>query len=339
MRHAHPLLTLLGAVTFVPAAFADIYLPEGDADSVLHLADDLTEIGRIDDLENPHGLALAPARGLLVIGSLSETETDGTAPDRPEGMSEADHAAHHGGGGMDAGRKSLVSFVRAADHAVTRQIEVPGMVHHVAVDATERFALVTHPGPEGVSIIGIETGHVRGPIRTGPEPEYAVWSPEEETFVVSNAGNATLSHVDPERGIVLRNVPMDEGPKHLARAEDGAIAVALADAGLVALVVDDRQVERFEVGGELHGIGIDENAIWVSAKERDAVVRIDRTTGEMIEASPGAEPYHLAVGRDGLLVSSAAGPDLWRLDPSTLEVLDTTEAAATVHQIHVGNPS
>ena len=223
------IMLLAATALAATGAQADVFLPEGDADSVLHLDDDLGVVGRIDGLENPHGLAVASSRGLLVIGSLSQTErSDATAPDRPAGMSEAEHEAHHGGmaGGPDA--SSVVTLARMADHGVAARIEVPGMVHHVEVDSSDRYAVVTHPGLEGVSIVDLQDGSVRGPIRTGPEPEYAVFLPEEDAFMVSNAGDATLSVLDPERGVVLRNLPLDAGPKHLDRAEDGTRAFHLS---------------------------------------------------------------------------------------------------------------
>ena len=331
-----PALPILAAATLLATtAYGDVFLPEGEAGSVLHLADDLSEIGRIEGVENPHGLAVAPSRGILVIGSLAEAEADDM--EAPEGVSEADHDAHHGGSG-GTGVASIVTLVGMTDHAVAARIAVPGMVHHVEVDADERWAVVTHPGQGGVSLIDLDEESVRGPIATGPNPEYAVWSPDEEAFVVSNAGNATLSVVDPERGIVTRNLALDDGPKHLDRARDGMIAAALADVGAVALVAPDGAVERIEVGGELHGVQVARDAIWVAAKARDVVVRLDRATGERIEASPGPEPYHIALAADGLLVSSAAGSDLWRLDPDTLETVQRISAEATIHQIRVADP-
>ena len=351
------LTALATATVMATGAHADIFLPEGDAGSVLHLSDDLAEIGRIEGLENPHGLALAPSRGLLVVGSLAERESpEGsrmemdmdsgmdisgdmdmtTDMEQPEGMSDAEHDAHHAGGEAKTGAVSIVTLVGAADHRVQAEIEVSGMVHHVEVDAAERFAVVTHPGLGGVSVIDLEDNSVRGPIATGPQPEYAVFDPDRDAFLVSNAGNATISVVDPERGIVLSNIPLDAGPKHLDRTAGGTVAAALADAGAVALL-NGGAAERIEIGGRLHGVQVAEDAVWVAATERDVVVRIDRATGERLEMSPGAEPYHIALDGDALLVSSSAGADLWRLDRDTLETLSHVEAAGVVHQIRVAD--
>ena len=333
-----PCILITAAVLAGTAAQSDVFLPEGAANSVLHLNDDLEVVGRIGDLENPHGLAVAEGRGLLVVGSLAQTaRADSAGMERPAGMSEEAHDAHHGGSKAEGGAVSIVTLVRVADHGVEARIEVPGMVHHVEVDDAGRYAVVTHPGLGGVSILDLKDGSVRGPVATGPEPEYAVFAAEQGTFLISNAGNATLSVLDPERAIVLRNLPLEAEPKHLDRAADGTVAAALAEAGSVA-VISDGTVETRQVGGTLHGVQIDDAAIYVAATERDAMVRLDRRTGESQEASPGEEPYHVALGAGGLLVSSSAGPGLWRLDPVTLETTGRVETDGGVHQIRVTDP-
>jgi hypothetical protein len=309
--------------------------PWGDADSVLHFSDALETVGRVDGVENPHGLAVAPGRGLLVIGSLSQTErADAAQVEKPAEMDAAAHDAHHGGAPAGTGTVSIVTLAGIADHAAVARVEVPGMVHHVEVDAAERYAVATHPGLEGVSIIDLEDLSVRGPVRTGPEPEYAVFDPEAGVFLVSNAGNGTISRLDAARGIVLSNLPLEAGPKHMDLAPDGTVAAALADEGAVALI-SDGAVASLEIGGTLHGVQIGADAVTVAATERDVVVRVDRKTGARLERSPGAEPYHVARGGPGLLVSSSAAPLLWQLDPQTLETTARVETDGTVHQIRI----
>lgn len=87
----------LGAVLMTgSAAIADVYIPEGEPGTVLHLDRSFNEMGRVEGLDNVHGLAGASERGILVAGSLSET-TPGDAV-KPATVSEEDHAVHHGGG-------------------------------------------------------------------------------------------------------------------------------------------------------------------------------------------------------------------------------------------------
>lgn len=94
---------------------------------------------------------------------------------KPSEVSEEDHVAHHGGR-EDAGptTSSLITLVDADSHEILRRVEVPGIIHHVGVSSDERFAAVTHPGLDAVSLIDLEHGEVTAIVATGPIPEYVI---------------------------------------------------------------------------------------------------------------------------------------------------------------------
>ncbi|GGH18522.1 hypothetical protein SAMN05444007_10195 [Cribrihabitans marinus] len=328
------LLSTAAVLITSAAAQADVYIPEGMDGTVLHLDKNFNVVERIGGLDNVHGLAGAPKRGLLVAGSLSEA--DPGMVEKPEAVSEEDHEAHHGGGAAPApGSVSLVTLVDAESHEILRRIEVPGIVHHVEVSADERFAVVTHPALGSVSIIDLDAGEVTATVATGPIPEYATADPTTGRFFVSNAGNDTVSDVDPETGIVTRNFRLQGAPKHmLIDADARQLIVSEAEAGTVAIIDADsgETLDRFDIGGGLHGVAADSGTVWSSARERDRVVRIDRANGQRLEAEIGDEPYHMARVGDALIVSSAAEDVVWILDPSTLELRETIETASTGHQ-------
>lgn len=345
-----PLAALFAIVAMsATPATADIFIPTGDA--ILHLADDGSKIARIEGVDNVHGLAVAPRAGLVVAGSLSqrmasntgikadETEMSGRRTLEGSTVTEDEHDAHHGA--FEAGKTATVSTVTIYDlasHKPVRKIDVGGMVHHVAVDDSETYAIVTHPGLGGVSIITIGHGEVRGPIATGPNPEYAVADPRTGRFFVSNAGNGTISDVDPKAGIVKRNFPLTTGPKHLQLLpEQRILVVAEADAGFASLLDADsgEQIDRFEIGGALHGIQADVNALYVSAHKRDRVIRIDLATGERTESAVQIKPYHMTLAPNGLLVSSSAEDVVKLLDRSTLDSKADIVPDGIAHQIVV----
>ena len=149
------------------SAFADIYIPEGESGTVLHLNSDFQVVDRITGLDNVHGMGGAPGRGILVTGSL--TEIPSAEVKKPASVSEDDHSAHHGGGKKtSSGEISQVTLVDVEKHEILRHIEVPGFVHHVAVSSDEKYAAVTHPGLDAISIIDLESGQVNVTIATGP---------------------------------------------------------------------------------------------------------------------------------------------------------------------------
>ena len=329
-----PLLAIGAVVLTSSAAIADVYIPEEELGTVLHLNEAFEVVGRIEGLDNVHGLAGATNRGILVAGSLTETEV-GMVP-KPSVVSEEDHAAHHGGG-EDAGpaTSSLVTLVDADSHEILRRIEVPGIVHHVGVSSDERFAAVTHPGLDPVSLIDLERGEVTATVATGPTPEYVIADPKKGYFFVSNAGNDTISELDPKDGIVTRNFKLQGPPKHMV-LDAGArqLIVSESDVGKVSIVDADsgETLDTFELGGNLHGVAADKDTIWSSARERILVVRIDRATGERVEVNIGPEPYHMVRVDDVLLVSSTSKNELWVLDPKTLDLLTTVKTDSTGHQ-------
>lgn len=324
----------LAAIFASSTAFADIYIPEGETGTVLHLDNDFQVVDRITGLDNVHGMGGAPDRGILVAGSL--TEIPSVEVKKPTSVSEDDHSAHHGGEKKSSsGEVSQVTLVDAESHEILRHIEVPGFVHHVAVSSDERYAAVTHPGLDAISVIDLESGQVNVTVATGPMPEYAVSDAKSGRFFVSNAGNDTISEVDPEAGIVIRNFKVPSSPNHMQLDSDTRqLFVSESDNGKVSIVdVDNGEVlYSYEIGGGLHGVAANTDAIWSSARERERVVRIDRTTGERLEAEIGPEPYHMALINNALLVSSAYEPVLWILDPETLEMRDSIHTKDTAHQ-------
>lgn len=334
LRYSTVIAALLPAVLSTTAS-ADVFLPEGDLGSALHVSDDLKDVRRIEGLPAVHGLAYAPGRDVLVAGSMDVVDSAQSAA--PEGMSESEHGAHHGAGATEtASAASMVTLVEAATGKILRRVEVPGVVHHVAVDDDGRRAVVTHPGLSGVSVIDLETYEVSDLVPTGPGPEYAAYVPKLDAFVVSNAGNATLSVLDAAEAFVTRNIKLGAGPKHLAvEPGTGRVLASLADVGRIALVdLEAGEVVREdEIDGELHGIAFHGPHAFVSARERDRIVRLDLVSGAVDEADIGPQPYHMEMFEDRLLVSSAAEPVVWAVDPDTLKTTRTLRTEGVVHQI------
>ncbi len=341
MQMARMAMVALATFGTVTVAASEVFLPEGDAGTVLQLDDELAVVGRVSGLRAVHGLAVAPRRGLLIAGSL---ETAENTPVRPDAMSEAEHGAHHGSAmaGQGAASASIVSVVDQESGDLVRSIEVPGIVHHVSVDANEDFAVVTHPSLAGVTIIDLETFETSALVPTGPGPEYAVPLSEPGVFAISNAGNATISLLDAGQGFVRSNIKLEAGPKHMVLSPGGdTLLVALADAGRIAIVdpAAGRTTASYDVGGELHGVAFHGPHAFVSARERDRVVRIDVGTGAAEEVSPGPEPYHMTLVGERLLVSSSARPVVWAIDPASLDVSATVNTDDVVHQIVAEGPS
>lgn len=327
-----------------------VYVPLGGENRIVVVDAAKDEaVATIGGVTAVHGLAGTPDGQFLIAGSFEERAVGGEAVATPEGISEDEHAAHHGaapaGSGQeaDAAVVSTVSVIRTADGSAVRRIDVSGVVHHVAVSPDGRLAVVTLPNEGVISAIDLESYQVIATIATGPLPNYAAFAPAGDRVYVSNAGNDTVSEIDTARWIVRSNVVVGSSPEHVVLSHDGATLYVnnVADGTVSVLDTDDRMVVKtIPVGTTLHGIDLsdDGGTLFVAALGDDVVVALDLATGTELRASLAPAPYHLAVvrGTGKLYVSSADEPQIWAIDQQTLEVLGEILIGGKGHQMVQG---
>lgn len=349
MKATLRLSLLLGALIAMasPAmAGSTVYLPTGSDGQVLVI--DATQdgvVGKIEGLEADHGLASTLDGKLLVVGSYAETTPDQSAlPPKPQGMSADEHQAHHSAptAAPVADAVSFVSLIRTADNAVVRRIEVPGAVHHIAVTPDGNFAVATHPGGGGISVIDLSTYKVVTTVQTGPLPNYAVANSDGKRIYVSNAGNNTISEIDPRNWTVTRNLPTGESPEHIVLSpDDGTLYVNNVDAGtVIAISLKEGVVAKtYTVGGQLHGVDLSDDGtiLFVSGREQNKLAAINLDDGSMRSVPLGPSPYHLASvrGTGKLYVSSAEETKLWVVDQQSLKTLGEIPIRGEGHQMAI----
>jgi YVTN family beta-propeller protein len=322
-----------------------VYVPLGGAGKIV-VVDAATDeiVDTIAGVTAVHGLAGTPDGQFLIAGSFEEREADGETLAKPSGISEDEHAAHHGGSAAVAGKVdsvvSTLSVISTADGAVVRRIDVPGAVHHVAVSPDGRFAVVTHPNEGAISAIDLDSFQVVTTVATGPLPNYAAFSPDARKVYVSNAGNDTVSAVDTGRWIVQWNADAGGSPEHVVLSGDGAaLYVNNVDDGTVSVIgVGERKVVKtIPIGSTLHGIDLsdDGRTLFVAALGEDKLVGIDLATGAYRSAFLAPAPYHLAAvrGIGKLYVSSADEPKIWVIDQRDLTVLGEIPIGGKGHQM------
>lgn len=340
---AGPVTLALGMQTALAGPL--VYVPLGGEGRIIVVDAAKDEIvDTISGVAAVHGLAGTPDGQFLIVGSFAEREAGGDALAKPSGISEDEHAAHHGAapaGSKKAGSAvSTVSVVRTADGSVVRRIDVLGAVHHVAVSPDGRFAVVTHPNEGGISAIDLVSYEVSANLSTGPLPNYAVFSRDGSRVYISNADNGTLSEVDTARWIVLRNIVVGNSPEHMVLSHDGRrLYVANVDDGTVSEIAAESgsTLRTFDIGGPLHGLDLSRNGrtLFVSALGQDELVAVGLHTLEIRRAPIGPTPYHLAsVGATGkLYVSSVEQPDIWVVDQEDLSVIGKIPIAGKGHQM------
>ncbi|SHF67906.1 DNA-binding beta-propeller fold protein YncE [Modicisalibacter ilicicola DSM 19980] len=338
----------LTVVSLAMPAMADesrVYIPMGSADSIAIIDTDSYQVsGQAQGVVNSHGSDLTPDGRFLVAGSLTPRES-GETPVKPASVSADEHAAHHGGGGDTAASSSTQGTLYLIDtqsKEVVRQFEVPGPVHHVVVTADGRYAVSTHPMGGGISIVSLESGELIANLATGPAPNYMVQSSQDQSLYVSNSGNGTISEVDTENWFVRKNMRLEGSPEHMVLDNERGRLYANDAAGgqAVALDLESGDVAaQYPVGADPHGIDLskDRNTLYATSQGDNRLVAVSLDDGTVREMVLAPAPYHLAINpTDGrLLISSRDKPQLWVVDPRTLDTLETVPLAGVGHQIAV----
>jgi YVTN family beta-propeller protein len=319
-----------------------VYIPTGDSAEVLIIdAGTNGVIGKIPGLPAAHGLAVTPDGSRLIAGSFDEREPSAAVPEKPAGVSAADHATHHAPKPSDAVEPmvSTLTVVDTATRSVVRRIDVPGTVHHVAVSPDGRVAAVTHPYADAITAIDLEALAVITTVPTGAMPNYAAFSRDGEKLYVSNSGEDTIAVLGRSTWSVTARIPVGQSPEHLALSPNvGRLFVSNVAGGSVS-VIDlsaERAVETLPVGADLHGIDVsdDGETLFIANRGGDRLVAVDLQDGSRRGMALTPAPYHLSVidGAGVLYVSSAVDSVVWVIDAATLESLAEIAIPGIGHQ-------
>ena len=320
-----------------------IAIPTGGEPGSIEIVDAKTGTGvrTIHGFVESHGLAITPDGKTVLVASLAERD-DGADVAKPEGVSAAEHAAHHGGGGSPADRPnpSTVSVVDLKTGETVRRIDVLGGVHHVAMAPDGRYAALTHPGAGTVSILDLAEHRLSATTRVGEDPNYAVFAPDGEQLFVSVAGEDRIAVIDTSNWQVHETIATGASPEHIAMTGDGSrlLVNLVGEEAVAVLDVGNRDVLALHnLGGALHGIDVTDagDAVIVSVTGSDEVVRIDLADGSILTAALPPSPYHVtaARGTGKVYVSSAAEPTVSILDQTDLTVIGRIRISGIGHQM------
>lgn len=337
------ILFVLG-IPLAAAAPPLMYIPAGNSNDlmILDLKTDRI-VGRIDELENAHGLAGSLNSDYLVAGSMKPLDQEsGQTASKPAAINEDEHAAHHVGEPEQENRSHL-SIVHLEHKHVMRRIPVHGLSHHIAMSPDGSTAIAVHSGKGSISVVDLKKNQVLYVIKTGGWANYAVFHPDGSRLYVSNAMPGTVSEIDTRQWKVVREIEVGKKPEHMAMTADGTrLFTANVDEGTASVVDLDqwKVVKRYEIGRSPHGIDSSDDGRWlfISSKGDDKLVKIDlqRDTGKTVELAPA--PYHVKYVDElqKLYVTSRKAPMIWVLNPETLEAINEIDIKQGVaHQMVV----
>ena len=326
---------VFAVLSMLPAALMAgplMYVPTGNANDIVIIDLETDKIvGRIDELENAHGLSSSPHSDYLVAGSMKPQEADMVAvPDSPAVVSEAEHAAHHAGDEGDNASpvsESYLSIVHPKQGHVMRRVAVRSLTHHTAMSPDGKIAVAVHTGAGGISVVDLEKMIVTKLLDTGPRPNYAAFSRSGDRLYVSNAGANTISEIDTRGWKVIRELKAGKEPEHIVLGihERMLYTANKGDATASAIDLASGEIKQTITVGDIpHGIDVSDDGRWlfVASKKDGLITRIALSSGarKLTELSPA--PYHLAYidHLNKLYVSSRKEAKIWVLDPMTMKI-------------------
>ncbi len=348
MNKSGVIFTLLLLLPSLLLAAPLMYVPTGNTNNIVIIDLNTDKIvGRIDELENAHGLSGSPNSEYLVAGSMKPAESSvPPSSGKPAVVSDAEHAAHHAGADKATSRNtSYLSIVHPKHGHVMRRIAVRGLTHHTAVSPGGRFAAAVHSGAGGISVVDLKTSSVIKIIDTGLWPNYAVFSKDGEYLYVSNSGANSISEIDTANWKVVRELTVGKGPEHMVLGVHGQRLYSANKGDATVSVIDlgsGQPGQVYKVGDKPHGIDVSDDGRWlfVASKKAGLVTKINLVNGisKNVELKPA--PYHLAYinNLDKIYVSSRKAPKIWVLDPVTLAIKQTIDLPQGVaHQMVIRN--
>lgn len=312
-----------------------MYVPTGNTNEVVIIDLETDTIaGRIDGLENAHGLSGSPNSEYLVAGSMQMPQRGMSVDtEKPVAVSEKDHAAHHkaaDGGNVKSAGESHLSLIHLKHGHVMRRVAVRGLTHHTAISPDGKIAVAVHSGLGGISVIDLDKMSVLVSIDTGEGANYAVFSNNGQRLYVSNAGTNAITEIDTQTWKRTGEFKAGKAPEHMVLGFQGKLLYTANTGDASVSAIDTKSGvtrQTYAVGQKPHGIDISADGRWlfVASKQDNSITRINLSTGEAKSAKLSPSPYHLAYldRLKKLYVSSRKEAKIWVIDPVTLAVKNT----------------
>jgi streptogramin lyase len=159
------------------------------------------------------------------------------------------------------------------------------------------------------------------------------------SYGIAEAGGFVWTAVK-DRGEVWRLDPTRCDGEHVTLGDDAQPRVIVAGGDPLALWVGDAVApyvyridptdlgspESFQVSGAPAGIAVGGDAVWITVRGSDEVVRLDASTGQSTARIPVGDrgcnaPAAIAIGADGVWVACQESGRLVRIDPANARIV------------------
>jgi YVTN family beta-propeller protein len=209
--------------------------------------------------------AMAPAAAEALPVSTPQVAERIAIPDGGWDLLAVDPGSHR----LLVARTDGVTAIDLADGKVTPRLVAGSRLHAVVPVPGTGLALATAGGSDSAILFETATGKVRAEVKTGANPDAAIYEPGSRTVWVMNAKDGTISIVDPRAAKVVATVP---------------------------------------VGGALELPALDGHGhLFVNVEDRNEIAEISLATRKVVRriALTGCDgPTGLAYAADGVLISA-----------------------------------
>jgi YVTN family beta-propeller protein len=164
-----------------------------------------------------------------------------------------------------------------------------------------------------------------------------VWVVEPNTD--PSRSSLSVSRIDPEFDAVAKTVQIGnvvpDAPGAVA-AQSNSTWVAPSNGLLTRLdAITGRPEQHFDPNASPSGVAVGEGAVWLTDREADNVIRVDRT-GLVTLIPVGSGPTAIAAGDGGVWVIDPPDEELKRIDPDTDSVTATIPVGRSPAGVAVG---
>jgi YVTN family beta-propeller protein len=142
----------------------------------------------------------------------------------------------------------------------------------------------------------------------------------ENAIWVGIRGNpGFVLRIDPRTRSVVRDIRLPAGVQDLAVGRGGVWVIARRRSLVTRVDIREGTQQEIQVGDGPAGIAVGENGVWVTNSEDDTVTRIDPGSRYTQNVQVGRTPYGVAVGGGAVWVANRDANTLTRLDPRAVE--------------------
>jgi YVTN family beta-propeller protein len=303
LRVLLPMLLLLGAASWQPAAAARLAFVLNSNDATLSLIDPDTqkELRRIPLLREPHHLALSPDHRSLLVGDTTGNTIfffDPRTGDLQKQMTISDPYqlvfSPDGKWLTVAGlARNQIDIYDAATMKLAHRIPASAMPSHINYAPDSSMVFVSLQETDSLIAIATGTGRVIWKSRIGKTPAGVLWN--NDHILVGLMGQGDVAEVDPVDGHVVRLIPTGRGAHVMFVPPDRSVIYATNRVDGSISVLDPttlKVIRTLHVPGGPDDIDFaPDGKLWASLRWRQAVAVIDPKTGTYTTIPVGRSPH------------------------------------------------